>query len=94
MAVASLICGAANWVGRDSNPEPTPESFRGCSIKSVLRLQPEHSELRILFAFQGDFEFSRDDHGRDFLGRKKFGIPAESVRRVVTAAAMFSNSTV
>jgi hypothetical protein len=40
-------------------PGTNPESFRGCSIKSVLRLQHEHSELRILFAFQGDLQFTR-----------------------------------
>src|SRR5438105_15911944 len=32
---ASLICGAANWVGRASNPEPTPKAF-GAALTDVV----------------------------------------------------------
>ena len=49
------------WVGRDSNPRPTPKAFGAALSNERLRLltQEVQSELRILLLFQLAFQRSR-----------------------------------
>ena len=44
------------WVGRDSNPEPTPKASGLLSLSEFLdRVQCTNGKLRILFAFELKF---------------------------------------
>jgi len=43
-------------------PGTNPESFRGCSIKSIAPLQREECDARIPFPLQSNFTFSPFHH--------------------------------
>jgi hypothetical protein len=87
------------WVGRDSNPKPTPkaparESFRSSGLLSLAaqRLQSKNSESRILFAFQLPFERASFSHRRDLRFSNKLDATVEAMSCVIVAALMFGNA--
>ena len=75
-------------------PGTDPESFRGCSIKSILRLQDERGEPRILFVFEGNLQLARFGDRRQLSGRNELEMVAEPPSRMITAASMFFDTTV